>query len=75
MDRTSSIPPYLPYLVPPAHIRAGVRAYARMRVCVFINYGMEGMEVWKIGMNKRLQPSTPVPYLNVGMEGGNRWMI
>ncbi len=60
--------PYLPYLAPPAYIRASVRVCARMRVCVVIYYGMEGMEVWKSGMNKRSPPSTPVPYLNIGME-------
>lgn len=60
--------PHLPYLPPPAYIRAGVRACARMRVCVFINYGMEGMEVWNSGFNIWSQPSTPVPYLKRGME-------
>lgn len=60
--------PHLPYLAPPAHIRAGVRVCARMRVCVVIYYGMEGMEVWKSGFNIGLQLSIPVPYLNAGME-------
>jgi hypothetical protein len=31
---------------------------------------MEGMEVWKSGLNTGVQLSIPVPYLNLGMEGG-----
>lgn len=59
--------PYLPYLVPPAHIRAGVRACACtcMR-SVFMVWKV--WKVWKSSMNKGSPTSTPVPYLNAGME-------
>ncbi|MBY0499312.1 MAG: hypothetical protein K2P74_06850 [Nitrosomonas sp.] len=60
--------PYLPYLFPYTHVGARVRT--RVCVCVFINFSMEGMEVWKSGLNIGLQLSIPVPYLNLGMEGG-----
>jgi len=52
------------------YTRGRVCAYARVCVCVFINFSMEGMEVWKSGLNTGLQLSIPVPYLNIGMEGG-----
>jgi len=61
--------PYLPYL-PLVYTWARMCACACTRVCVFINSSMEGMEVWKSGLNIGLQLSIPVPYLNIGMEGG-----
>jgi len=61
--------PYLPYLTPPAYIRACVRVCACARVCEFLFFSMEGMEVWKKVMNKGSATSILVPYLCLGMEG------
>lgn len=62
--------PYLPYLMLPARIRGRVCVCAR--ICVSTYFSMEGMEVWKSGMNKSSPTSIPVPYLNLGMEG---WVL
>ena len=59
--------PHLPYLpLPRIHGRAHMRAHAR--VCIYI-LSMEGMEVWKSSLLIGFQASTPVPHLNLGMEG------
>ena len=60
--------PYLPYLALPAHTRAHTRTRTRARMYTYI-FSMEGMEVWKRGLNIGIQTSTPVPYLDIGMEG------
>lgn len=61
--------PYLPYLPSPARMRAWVRVCACARVCEYSFLSMEGMEVWKMVINKGSTTSILVPYLVLGVEG------
>lgn len=69
MGACSSIPS-IPSIPSASRTYTGARAYACACMCVSTYFSMEGMEVWKSGLNTGLQLSIPIPYLNIGMEGG-----